>query len=174
MDWKRTLAAVAPAIATALGTPLAGVAVQMATSALGLSEHTEDALQNAIAGGDTETLAKLKQIDKDFLVEMKKLDVDIYKADVESQHSARDMAKDKGIWIQGGLTILFCGLFTFLLGAIFTGEEVVHATMRDIANFLLGTLTGLLVQQFNFWFGSSEGSKRKGTEMASVLKKPDA
>jgi hypothetical protein len=174
MDWKRTLAAVAPAIATALGTPLAGVAVQMATSALGLSEQTEDALKNAVMGGDPATLIALKKVDRDFLVQMKQLDVDIYKIDAGDRADARGLAKDKGIWIQGSLTILFCGLFTFLLGAIFTGEEVVHPTMRDIANFLLGTLTGLLVQQFNFWFGSSEGSKRKGTEMASVLKKPDA
>lgn len=170
MDWKKTLATVAPAIATALGTPLAGVAVSMATQALGLNESTEDALQNAIAGGNSETLAKLKQIDKEFLVQMKKLDVDIYAIDAKDRDSARGLAKEKGIAIQATLTVLFCGLFSFVLWSIFSGQEVVHYTMRDIANFLLGTLTGLMIQQFNFWFGSSEGSKRKGAEIASAMK----
>jgi hypothetical protein len=38
LDWRKTLGTVAPAIATALGGPLAGVAVGMAAKALGLGD----------------------------------------------------------------------------------------------------------------------------------------
>jgi phosphate/sulfate permease len=161
MDWKKTLATVAPALATALGGPLAGVAVSMATKALGLPESTQEALQAAVVGGGADTLLKLKEADNQFTLEMERLGVDVLRIDAGDRADARALAKDKGIWIQAVLTALFCGLFALLLNQIFSGQEVVHSTMRDIANFLLGTLTGILIQQMNFWFGSSEGSKRK-------------
>lgn len=161
MDWKKTLATVAPALATALGSPLAGVAVGMATKALGLPESSQEALQAAVMGGGPDTLLKLKEADYQFTLEMERLEVDILRIDADDRGSARQMAMSQGIWIQAILTALFCGLFALLLNQIFTGVEVVHSTMRDIANFLLGTLTGILIQQMNFWFGSSEGSKRK-------------
>jgi len=96
-----------------------------------------------------------------FTLEMERLGVDVLRIDAGDRASARELAMNKGIWIQAVLTTIFCGLFAMLLNQIFSGVEVVHETMRDIANFLLGTLTGILIQQMNFWFGSSEGSKRK-------------
>ena len=169
MDWKKTLSTVAPLIATALGTPVAGLAVSAAVQSLGLSENTVEALEQAVMGGNPETLMKLKGAESAFKVEMKRLNIDVMKLDTADRDSARLLAKDKGIWLQAGLTVLFVVLFSLLLYLIFSGEEVVHSSMRDIANFLLGTLTGILIQQMNFWFGSSEGSKRKSLQMG-VLK----
>jgi hypothetical protein len=162
MDWKKTLATVAPTIARVLGGPLAGVAVSMATKALGLPEGaTEADLEAAVLSGNPDVLVRLREVNTQFEKDMKALDIDLEKVHAGDRDSAREMAKSKGILVQALLTILFCGLFSLIVSQIFTGQEVVHSSMRDIANFLLGTLTGILLQQMNFWFGSSSGSKEK-------------
>ena len=162
MDWKKTLATVAPAIATALGGPLAGVAVSMAGKALGLGDGaTESDVEAAVLSGNPDVLVRLREVNTQFERDMKALDIDLERIHAGDRLSARDLAKTKGTFVQTALTVLFCSVFAVLMGQIFTGQEVVHSSMRDIANFLLGTLTGILMQQMNFWFGSSSGSKEK-------------
>mgnify|MGYP003431944681 FL=1 len=162
MDWKSTLATVAPAIAAALGGPLAGVAVSMAGKALGLGDGaTESDVEAAVLSGNPDVLVRLREVNTQFERDMKALDIDLGRFHAGDRLSARDLAKTKGTFVQTALTVLFCSVFAVLMGQIFTGQEVVHSSMRDIANFLLGTLTGILMQQMNFWFGSSSGSKEK-------------
>jgi len=169
MDWKSTLATVAPAIATALGGPLAGVAVSMAGKALGLGEGaTESDVEAAVLSGNPDVLVRLREVNTQFERDMKALDIDLERIHAGDRLSARDLAKTKGTFVQTALTVLFCSVFAVLMGQIFTGQEVVHSSMRDIANFLLGTLTGILMQQMNFWFGSSSGSKEKTQKLDSL------
>jgi len=169
MDWKKTLATVAPAIATALGGPLAGVAVQMAGKALGLGDGaTESDVEAAVLSGNPDVLVRLREVNTQFERDMKALDIDLERIHAGDRLSARDLAKTKGTIVQTALTVLFCSVFAVLMGQIFTGQEVVHSSMRDIANFLLGTLTGILMQQMNFWFGSSSGSKEKTQKLDSL------
>ena len=169
MDWKSTLATVAPAIATALGGPLAGVAVQMAGKALGLGDGaTESDVEAAVLSGNPDVLVRLREVNTQFERDMKALDIDLERIHAGDRLSARDLAKTKGTLVQTALTVLFCSVFAVLMGQIFTGQEVVHSSMRDIANFLLGTLTGILMQQMNFWFGSSSGSKEKTQKLDSL------
>ncbi len=169
MDWKSTLATVAPAIATALGGPLAGVAVSMAGKALGLGDGaTESDVEAAVLSGNPDVLVRLREVNTQFERDMKALDIDLERIHAGDRLSARDLAKTKGTFVQTALTVLFCSVFAVLMGQIFTGQEVVHSSMRDIANFLLGTLTGILMQQMNFWFGSSSGSKEKTQKLDSL------
>lgn len=169
MDWKQTLATVAPAIATALGGPLAGVAVSMAGKALGLGDGaTESDVEAAVLSGNPDVLVRLREVNTQFERDMKALDIDLERIHAGDRLSARDLAKTKGTIVQTALTVLFCSVFAVLMGQIFTGQEVVHSSMRDIANFLLGTLTGILMQQMNFWFGSSSGSKEKTQKLDSL------
>ena len=169
MDWKSTLATVAPAIATALGGPLAGVAVSMAGKALGLGDGaTESDVEAAVLSGNPDVLVRLREVNTQFERDMKALDIDLERIHAGDRLSARDLAKTKGTIVQTALAVLFCSVFAVLMGQIFTGQEVVHSSMRDIANFLLGTLTGILMQQMNFWFGSSSGSKEKTQKLDSL------
>jgi len=96
---KGILGAVAPTVATALGGPLAGVAVRQIGSALGLSDNaTQDEVMSAVANADPETLSKIKQVEADFKVMMKELDVSLAKLEVEDKNSARNreiQTKDK-------------------------------------------------------------------------------
>ena len=162
IDWKETLATVAPTIATALGGPMAGVAVSMAAKALGLPVgSSQDALEAAVAAGDPAALAALKKVDNDFKVQMKQLGVDLAKINAGDRFSARLLGVERGVAVQAGLSAVFGFAFALILWQLFSGEEVVHSNMKDTGIYALGTLNGILIQIMNFWFGSSEGSKTK-------------
>lgn len=160
-DWKATLATVAPALATALGGPLAGVAVGMATKALGLPESTQEALQAAVMGGGPDTLLKLKECDNHFTIEMERIGVDLERVHAGDRSSARDLAIKTNILPQMILATIFVSGFVYVLNLLFSGEQTVHESMKETAIYLLGILSGGIAQIMNFFFGSSSGSMRK-------------
>lgn len=172
-DWKQTLGTVAPAIATALGTPLAGVAVSMACRALGLTEDSEDALQAAVVGADPQVLVQLREVDRKFEIEMKRLDIDLARISAQDRDSARGLAKAKGIKTQAGLSVIFIAGFFFIFSvfvyAMFAGAKLDNAFVA-LFSALIGILTASVTQIMNFWFGSSSGSKEKTEAMASAFR----
>jgi hypothetical protein len=71
IDWKKIVGAVAPTLATALGGPLAGIAVKtIATQVLGKSDASEDEVEAAILGADPQTLIRLKEVELEFKATM--------------------------------------------------------------------------------------------------------
>jgi len=166
-DWKKTLATVAPALATAFGGPLAGIATKMAADALGLpGGATEADIGIAVASGDTDVLVKLKQVDLEFKTEMKRLDVDIKRVDAGYRGSARSIAIARGMAAQAMLSIIFVAGFVATLYTMFGPENAIHEDMMQPAMFLLGILSTGMTQIMNFWFGSSAGSKTKTLQLA--------
>jgi hypothetical protein len=169
IDWKKTLGTVAPAIATALGGPLAGVAVGMAAKALGLGEGaTEEDLQVAVLGSTPETLLKLKECDNNFKVEMGKLGVDIERINAGDRDSARNLAIKTTLLPQMGLGVLFTAGFIFVLYTLFSGEEAINSKMLQPAMYTLGILSAGMIQIMNFFFGSSAGSSKKSETIANL------
>lgn len=166
-DWKKTLATVAPAIATALGGPMAGVAVGMCTKALGV-EGGEDALAAAVASGDPSILLKLKEADNAFLLEMRRLEVNIEQINATDRASARDMAAKTGIQPQVVLATIYVLGFVILLVALFSGEIEINDSLREPAMILLGALIAGNEQIRNFFFGSSSSSKEKSKTIANL------
>jgi len=159
MGWKQTLATVAPGIATALGGPLAGMAVKLATDALGI-EPNEEALIQAVSTGNPEVFAQLRVADNNLKVELKKLDIDLERIHSEDRGSARDLAKSTSIAPQTVLATVFVLAFSGVLFFIFAGDTVQPA-MKDAMMYLLGILSAGMIQIMNFFFGSSSGSKSK-------------
>ena len=172
-DWKETLAAVAPTIATALGGPFAGAAVTAAAAALGVEpgENAEQAVAEAVSAGRPETLLALRNADNKFKTDMKKLGVEIHKIDAQDRDSARKLGIERGVLIQGALSGLLTFAFVYVLFAIFEGEIKIDEGMRDVAIYALGTLNTILIQMMNYWFGSSSGSKEKSKELAQAIGK---
>lgn len=169
IDWKKTLGTVAPAIATALGGPLAGVAVGMAAKALGLGDGaTEEDLQVAVLGSTPETLLKLKECDNNFKIEMKRLGVDIERINAGDRSSARDMAVKTSLAPQIGLSMLFTSGFVLILLTLFSGDEVIAPKMMQPAMYVMGILSAGMVQIMNFWFGSTSGSAKKSETIANL------
>lgn len=84
LDWKAIVRTVAPAVASVFGTPLAGLGVSALVNALlppdaAQPTDPEEFLKTALATINPEGLLKLKQADQAFLLEMKKLDIDLQK-----------------------------------------------------------------------------------------------
>jgi hypothetical protein len=167
-DWKRTLATVAPALATALGGPMAGVAVRIAAEKLGMDPNatSESDLATAVASGDPSILLKLREAEADLKIEMRRLDIDLQRINVDDRKSARDLAAIKGLAPQMILGTVYTGGFIWLLVSLFTGDVTIEPEQKEIANVLLGILGAGQAQVLNFFFGSSTGSKQKDAAAA--------
>ena len=154
------LSSVAPSIATALGGPLAGLAVKSLSKALlGAEDFSEEAVIDAMATASPEQLAAVKKIDADFKVQMKSLDIDLERIAVDDRKSARTMQTETKDWIPRALaisvTLGYFGIIAYVLvsGLPMNGSEVLL--------MLLGTLSAGWTGVMAFYFGSSSGSQKK-------------
>jgi hypothetical protein len=154
------LAQVAPSIATALGGPLAGVAVKTLSSALfGHEEGTQDQLFEALSSAGPEQLAAIKKIDADFKVQMKSLDIDLERISAGDRDSARQMQRDTKDWVPKVLAIVITfGFFGILIWMLLNGMP---KTGTEALLMMLGALGTAWTGVVNFYYGSSAGSKAK-------------
>ena len=154
------LGQVAPSIATALGGPLAGVAVRTLSNALfGHEDASEQQVSEALSNATPDQLAAIKKIDADFKVQMKSLDIDLERIAAGDRDSARQMqmsTKDSTPKILAYfITFGFFGALVWILvfGIPKTGTEVIL--------MMLGSLSTSWTGVVQFYYGSSAGSKAK-------------
>ena len=168
MDWRSILATVAPTLATAAGGPLAGVAVQAIAKALGLSESTQEAVQQAVTGATPETLLALKQADQEFAKAMRALDVDVLRIDAGDRDSARKMQAETHSPIPGTLAFaVTAGFYGVLLWLLAYGMP---PSGGEALLLLLGSLGTAWTGVVAYYFGSSAGSARKDELMGRAIK----
>lgn len=160
-DWKSIVAAVAPGIATALGGPLAGVAVSaLSDKLLGRGDGTEDQVSAAILAGGSDALAKIKAADQEFAVRMRELDIDLERLHQADRGSARERESRTGdSWtprlLAGLVTVGFFGVLAWLLAY---GKPEAGG---DALLVMLGALGGAWASIISYYFGSSAGSAAK-------------
>lgn len=164
-DWKGLIGTLAPTIATALGGPLAGMAVKAVSGAvLGKDDGSTTEIAVALQSATPDMIAKIKEADNDFQLEMKRLGVDLERLATEDRSSARDMyakTKDMIVPLLAGLTVAgFFGTMVWVL----TGHVSLEST---ILGFVLGQISAKTEQVYNFYFGSSAGSKQKTEHLAA-------
>jgi hypothetical protein len=164
MDLLKTfgplLGSVAPTLATALGGPLAGLAVKSLSKALlGAEDFSEEAVMEAMATATPEQLAAVKKIDADFKVQMKSLDIDLERIAVDDRKSARTMQTETKDWIPRALAIsVTLGYFGIIAYVLVSGLPV---NGSEVLLMLLGTLSAGWTGVMAFYFGSSSGSQKK-------------
>ena len=163
-NWKEIVTSVAPAIGKALGGPLAGIAVKFVSERLlGKSDATEDDIEKEVANASTEQLKKLKEIDREFEIEMQKLNINVYELDCKDRVSAREMFKVNST-PQIRLSMIFVLGYFFVLFYLLRHPDALsgqNANLLGVFTTVLGVLTASIPQILNFWFGSSLGSKEK-------------
>ena len=151
---------VAPTIATALGGPLAGFATRTISEALlGKEDASPDELAVALSSATPEQLARLREVDANFKVSMKKLDIDLAQIDASDRNSARQREvalKDRTPMILAGVVCL--GFFGTLIGLLLYG---LPPRGQDAVLILLGALSAAFTAIVNYYYGSSSGSKAK-------------
>ena len=162
------IGSIAPTIATALGGPVAGMAVRAISGALfGHENASEDDIMAALANPNGDQLAALKKIDADFKVQMKSLDIDLERISEADRDSARNMEIQTRDWIPRvlavGVTVGFFGIVGYILhyGLPPTGGEALL--------MLIGTLGTAWTSVMGFYFGSSAGSKQKTDALTAAL-----
>ena len=116
---KNVVGAIAPTLGSALGGPLGGQAASVVAQVLGCSPEPK-AINQAIQSATPEQMLELKKAEQQFEVQMKELDVDIFKLETaEKQDARKNFSKDwtarvMGIAVVGGfmgyifLVLLLC------------------------------------------------------------------
>lgn len=160
----------APTIASALGGPVAGMAVKALAGALGLSQDaSSDDVQTALMNATPEQLAAVKKIDADFKVQMKELDIDLERIAAGDRESARNMQMQTNDWIPRAMAVMvtfgFFGILTWLL------TKGVPPTGSETLIYMLGALGTAWTGIVQFYFGSSAGSKAKTDALVAGEKK---
>jgi len=152
MEWLKKIA---PTVASLLGSPLAGIAVEAIGNIMG-GEKTPEAIKNALQKNTltAEQLAAIKTADADLQLKMKAMNIDVQKLEMEDRQSARDMQAKTGAktvpMLAGVVTI---GFFGILIG-LMTGDLKMwegHAELQMLVGSL-GTSWAMIV---SFYFGSS-------------------
>jgi len=166
------LRSIAPTVATALGGPLAGNAVKLLSDTLfGKSDATEEEIQKAISSPTAEQLIKLKELDQNFDLRMAELDVEEIKIHQVDRSSARQREIDISNTDRSNrdpmmiaLPVMSFVLMVACIGVlIFTESRVASSAM----SFLAGSITTAWLSIFNYYYGSSSGSKSKEITIGS-------
>lgn len=176
-DILKTFAStVAPTLASAVGGPLAGMAVTAIAGALGCKPTTQ-ALTVAMANATPDQLLALKQADQTFAAKMKELEIDEEKLSFDDTASARAMqtaTKDptaaRLAWLViGGFLIFSLGQ---VLSLVIWPEQT--AKIPAAAWGTIGTILGYLAKEASqataFYFGSTAGSQAKDSTIADIAK----
>ena len=158
------LKGIAPAVATAVGGPLGGLAVTALANKFGVADDVQ-AVAKAIAG-DPEAAAKLAEIDlKQFELEAADRDSARHMQEVALQQDDK-FAKHFIYWFAWFWSV---GSMVYFFAITF---GTVPASGKDFGNIILGFLLGTAVATIiSFFYGSSKSSKDKTDTMAKELLK---
>lgn len=186
-NWKKVIGAVAPALGTLLGGPLAGMAVsQLSEVLLGKTDGSEEEIGRVVMSGlAPEKVAEIQRINRETEVRLKELDINVLeinasleKAYISDTADARRYKDDSVFALGVTILIVFAivmmlsvyGCFQLLTGGIVLKDA---ATVGIVAGFL-GTVVGYVAanaqQVVSYFFGSSAGSAKKTTEMAESFR----
>jgi hypothetical protein len=153
---KNIIGAVALTLGTAISGPLGGMAMNKIADVLGVS-NDQKSVQQAIQNATPEQMLELKKAEQEFEVQMKELDVDVFKLETQDKQNARGLfSKD---W-----TARIIGLFTIagFLGYIFLVTlQPPEQNSEALINLVLGYLGGLASAIISFYFGASHTSDKK-------------
>tara|TARA_R100000664_G_scaffold11765_2_gene19010 strand:- start:753 stop:1223 length:471 start_codon:yes stop_codon:yes gene_type:complete len=147
---KGVIGAVAPTIGTALGGPMGGMAMNMVSQALGV-KNDQKVIEQKIQTATPDELAKLKEIDNEFELKMKELEIDLFALETADIEAARKtFSKDWTPKVLG--TLVLVGF----IGYIFTVTLMPPDANSDtIVSLVLGYLGGLASAIISFYFGAS-------------------
>jgi len=168
------LKTVAPWIATALGGPLGGLAVDAAASALGLSDKTAEKVKLAIGGATPEQLLALKAADQAFAVKMRELGFmelkELEALAVADRKDARAMQVQLRSLVPAVLTWLILTTFATVLAALFLRD--IPISNREIIVYMVGQLSGFAGSAVAFWLGTTRDSGNKTALLAQKREAP--
>ena len=154
------LGAVAPTIATALGGPVAGMAVRALSNAL--FDHPDapmKEIESALSTASPDQLAAIKKVDADFKVQMKSLDIDLQRIAADDRKDARAYAVLSRDITPKLLAIAVVAMWGIVQYSML--HNVVDGSMRELISRLLGTLDSAVFLVLSYYFGSAYKEDKK-------------
>ena len=153
---KNIVGAVAPTLGTAIGGPMGGMAANMIADVLGVP-NDQKSIEKAIQNATPEQMLELKKAEQQFEIQMKELEVDVFKLETQDKQNARGMfSKD---WTARIIGIATIGGF---LGYIFLVTlQPPEQNSEALINLVLGYLGGLASAVISFYFGASNTGNDK-------------
>lgn len=182
MDWKKVVRTVAPTLATALGSPLAGAAVNVLANTILGKDGTQKEVEEAVLRGiSPEVLAAIKKADQDFAARMKELDIDLEKTylgdiqDARRAHAGMPPVFYLGCIILGTFAAIVAatlwGSYALMTGEIKPADMGLVATVSGLIGAVVGYAAGNAQQVIGFYFGSSSSSEKKTEAMSRIMDK---
>lgn len=162
-DWKQIIATVAPTIATAASSPLAGATVKFLVDRFltddekSTKQSSEKTLTKVLNNVNPERLAELKNLDAEFAKYMEKCGVDVFALEVEDRKDARNkhgsskMPAILSMIMTVGVALILFALFKF------NPPEETQALLYT----LLGIVTREWAGSMHYWYGTTRGSSDK-------------
>lgn len=156
LDW---LAKIAPTVASAMGGPLAGMAVEFVTKKLGIEGGTVESVTKVLEEGKltSDQIMQLKQAEIELKAKEKELGVKFEELAVRDRESARQMQMSTKSFIPGLLAMVVTSGFFGILWMLMSGEAV----KSDALMLMLGSLGTAWTSIVAFFFGSSASSQGK-------------
>lgn len=165
---------VAPSIASAVGGPLAGMAVRTISEVLlGKPDGTEAELEEAASKATPEQLLALKKAEQEFTVRMRELDIDLERIGNSDRDSARSREVQTKDWMPRVLAFVVVGGFMLTVFLVLMGyvEGMKDPLMATTVGTLIGFVSAKCEQVVAYYFGSSAGSKAKDEAMSHMVRK---
>ena len=153
MSW---IESIAPTIASCLGGPLAGLAVEAVSKAIGVDPS---AVQDTINSGNltADQISSIQSAEIALKAKDQEMNLDFEQLAVQDRKSARDMQTTTKSFIPPLLALIITlGFFGILVGMM-TGK----VTSSDALMLLLGSLGTAWTGVISFYFGSSASSQNK-------------
>ena len=153
MSW---IESIAPTIASCLGGPLAGLAVEAVSKAIGVDPS---AVQDTINSGKltADQIASIQSAEIALKAKAQEMSLDFEQLAVQDRKSARDMQTTNKSFVPPLLALIITlGFFGILIGMM-TGK----VTSSDALMLLLGSLGTAWTGVISFYFGSSASSQNK-------------
>jgi hypothetical protein len=150
---KNVIGTVAPALGTALGGPLGGLAGLIIAQVVGGGDAKK--VEEAIIAQKPETLLALKQAEQNYLLRLEELGIERERIE---QASARQRETGTGDGTVRILAYTIIGSFIAMIGGVLFGQLTVDSAL---AGSLIGYLSAKAEQVVAYYFGSSLGSKLK-------------
>jgi len=166
---KPIVAGVAPLAAGALGGPFGPLAAGLIKSALGDPTLSDQAAIDLIATQDPTVLLKLRQVDADLEIRREELGIrreEIYLADVQS---ARKRQMETGDREPAHLTYIAMGAVAALVGLIIYVGSDLQPHIAAIIGVVIGEFMAAMQKGFNYFLGSSAGSKAKSEDISQMM-----
>jgi hypothetical protein len=150
------LKTLAPTVAQAAGGPMAGMAVKMVASKLGVPDANAEAIEQ-ILETQPEKAMLVKQADREFQDRIREMEIDLesFKAEVDDRKDAREKFSDDPT----PKIFAMVALIGFIGYVFMVTIQPVDANDDGVVNLILGYLGGLVSGISAYFFGGTNGKK---------------